>query len=144
MRSFSIWKTAANKRPNENWVERMIARNKQRQDEDDRAGPVQVFGQERRQPLADEAARAKLLAAELNGAECERQKRRHAAEEQGGARQLRVGGVERPAPEVVPADDDQHQRNHVRGVSEQLVRELGEETRLSCRQSSTARDPTRC
>ena len=123
----TIWKTAENETAERKLRRQDDRQEQQGQDEDDRAGSIQILRQERRKPLTDQAARAKLLAAELDGAKRERQKRRHAAEEQGSARQLGVDGVERPAPEVVPADDDEHQRNDVCGVSEQLVRELREE-----------------
>ena len=46
-------------------------------------------------------------------------------EEQRRADQLRVRGVDDAAPEVVPADDREHQRDEVGGVAEQLVRQLG-------------------
>ena len=40
---------------------------------------------------------------------------------------LRVGGVRRLAPEVVPADDADGRRQEVGAVAEELKRELGEE-----------------
>src|SRR5262249_37271624 len=114
--------------PSERELRREDDRGKQeRQDQDDRSRPVEILRKERREPVADEAAGPELLAADVERPERQREERRDAAEEQPCAEQLRVRGIHRAAPEVVPAEDDEHQRDEVRRVAEHLVRQLADE-----------------
>ncbi len=99
----------------------------ERQNQDDRARAVEVFREPAGEPVPHVSARAKRLARHDQRAERERQEGRDAREEQPGADELRVRGVEGAAPEVVPAEHDHDDRNEVRGVPEHLVRQLGHE-----------------
>ena len=46
--------------PNENCVDRMMPEKEQRQDQDDRAGAIQIRGQKRREPIADDIRRREM------------------------------------------------------------------------------------
>src|SRR5438034_818618 len=78
-----------------------------RQDDDDRTGPVQVLGRDRRETLARIAAGAECAPRDLNRLEREAQERADAAKEQRGADHLGAGRLDGATPEVVPADDHQ-------------------------------------
>ncbi len=98
----------------------------QRQDDNHRAGAIERAGQHRRQPVAGISARTKRLACEIAHAEHQAQERADADEQQRGAGGLRAARIDRPAPEVMPADDDEDGRKHVSGVADELEREFGE------------------
>jgi hypothetical protein len=99
----------------------------QRQDQDDRAGAVEVLGEARREELAEVSAGAEFGPGRHEAAKGEREERGDAAEEQRGPHDLRVRGVDRPAPEVMPPDHDEDDRDQVGGVADELVRPLGHE-----------------
>ena len=85
-------------------------------------------GQQAGEPLAGVAAGAERPCRRLRAVPNDRLRNALTqAEQQHGAGRLRAGGVERSAPEVVPADDHQQRRDQVRGVADQLERQLGEE-----------------
>ena len=99
----------------------------QRQDQDDRTGPVQVRGEDPRHVVAGVPARVKRLAGDVERFERQRQKGGDAGEEEEGTNELGIDGVERPAPELVPADHHQRERDQIRGVSKELIQELRHE-----------------
>ncbi len=99
----------------------------QREEDDHRAGPVQVFGHLLREEFPCVAAGAKRLARDVQRAEHQTEKRADTADQEHAAGGLGARRVERPAPEIVPSDDDHQRGNEVRRVAEELKRQLGEE-----------------
>ncbi len=93
-RSRTSWAMAENSRPKENCVDRMMAR--KRSVRIRMIEPVRLrYSAERAgKPVPHVSARAERLARHVERAERERQEGRHAREEQPGADQLRVRGVE--------------------------------------------------
>ena len=124
--SCTIAMMAAIIRPKENCVDRITDSDDQRDDDDQRAGAIEVVGEFVREEFADVAAGAERLAGHFQRAEDEAQKRAEAREEHRRARRFGGGRVDFAAPEVVPADDHHHDGDEVRRVAEQLKRQLGE------------------
>ncbi len=99
-----------------------------RHDEHHGSRAVEVGGQHRGDEVAGVATRPERPSSgPIQVVEGETEQRREAGEEQQSAGGLRVGRVERPAPEVVPPHDDQHDGQQVRAVPERLKREFRQE-----------------
>ncbi len=98
-----------------------------RQDQDDRAGAVQILREQAGQRRAERAAGAEFLAGEVDASERQRHERGRGAEQQPGAECLRIGRVENAAPEVMPADARSDDGREIGGIAYQLKRQLGEE-----------------
>ena len=99
--------------------------------EDVGAGPAEVRHEEGGQDLPDRAAGAHRLALEAHRAEDEGEEAGQGEQQQQVADRLRVGGVDRLAPEELPAEQPEHDREQHRGDAEQLrdqhLREEGAE-----------------
>jgi hypothetical protein len=97
-------------------------------DDDERARAAEVPDERPGDELADSAAGAHGLALEGDGAEGQRQEPREGEQEPRVADRLRVRGVDRPAPEELPADEAEDEGEQQSGEAEQLRdEELGEE-----------------
>ena len=97
-------------------------------DQHDRGpGAIQVGRERTRDHLADEAPRLVGAGAGGRGADHQAEHRARAAEQDEQAGGLRVGGVDGPAPEVVPAGGSHQHRQHVGREAEHLERQLGQE-----------------
>ena len=91
-------------------------------------GAVEVGHQQCREHLADGAARPHRLALEADGAERERQQRREREKQEQVADRLGVGRLDRPAPEQLPADEPERDRQQQCREAEQLWdQQLGQE-----------------
>jgi hypothetical protein len=99
----------------------------QGQDQDDRPRAIEILGQDACERHPEVPARTELLAGDFDAAERQRQERRRATAEERAAEGLGVRRIETAAPEVVPSDHRDHDRRQVSGVSNGLVRQLGEE-----------------
>jgi len=99
----------------------------QGQDQDDRAGAIEIDREQRREGIPHIAPRPERLAGNRERPEREREEGGHAREQEHGADDLGVRRVDGAAPEVVPAEQGEHQRDQVGGIAKELVRELGHE-----------------
>ena len=97
----------------------------QRQDEDDRAGPVEIVGELGSEPVSGIPARTEHLSRDVERAEGEAEERRETGEQQEHANEFGVHRVDRPAPEQVPENDDANRGDQVGRVAQRLKRQLG-------------------
>ena len=99
----------------------------QGEDQDDRAGAVQVLGEQAREPGPEVAAGPERAFDGVEGGEREREEGRGAGEGQPKAHRAHVRPLDGPAPEVVPAEHDQNERQQVGAEPDELKRQLGHE-----------------
>ena len=100
---------------------------KQGEDEDDRAGAVQVLGEQLREPSPEVAAGPERAFDGVEGGERQREEGRGAGQGQPQAHRADVRPLDGPAPEVVPAEHEEHEREQVGAEPDELKGQLGHE-----------------
>jgi hypothetical protein len=99
----------------------------QREQDDRRAGAIEVVRRHARHEIARGPARMERSTRHVHAAERQAEEAAQAREEDGRPDDLRVEGVHGGAPEVVPAERQQGGWDQVRRVADQLERGLGDE-----------------
>ena len=122
----------AGERPAEQVSERHLGQEEhgqeeQGEDEDDRAGAVQVLGEQRREPSPEVAAGPERAFDGVEGGERQREEGRGAGQGQPQAHRAGVRPLDGPAPEVVPAEHEEHEREQVGAEPDELKGQLGHE-----------------
>ena len=99
----------------------------QRQDDEDRAGSIEIRRQQTGEPSAEIAPGPETARPRVGHAHRQAQEGRRASDCQGPAHNLCIDRVDLAAPETVPSQGHQPDRQNERGESHHLKRQLGQE-----------------